>query len=326
LLNDLKGKTSINDQNVLGELASHKTVQFIRGQIAKNALIGNINFWATNAVNFSTSYDELGNWMNVGIGKFLGNKEWRDFAFKNSIMLKGRSIDPDLDPTKFDNLQKLIGSVTNLIEYNNVGSTFIGAYYKGIEELKYTQDKAIKYADAIARRTQAGYKPYEMNAWMRSNSGKVLSQFQSWSFNMLNHVVYDLKLGNMPEDMVKFVTGKGNIKGTRWGALITLIATSITVNQVYKALGLRGPYSVQSYIPVMPGFNFRYYDISPVKILKDIKNSFTAKDKDTRNRARIRAVTMLGLPFGGAQVGRFLQGQILPSEQGKKKTQKRAGT
>jgi len=325
MLSDIKGKPSISDQNILGTLASSKPIQFIRSRVAANALVGNINFWATNLSNFSISYDELGNYMNVGMMRFLGDKKWRDFAFKNSVMLKGRSIDPDLDPTKYENIKKVVGAVTNLIEYNNVGSTFVGAYSKAIEQLKYDQNKAIKYADTIARRTQAGYKPYEMNAWMRSNSGKVLSQFQSWSFNMMNHIVYDLKLGNMPSDIVNFVKGNGEVKSTRWGALIRLVATSIAINMLYKAMGLREPYRVESYIPVLPGFNFRYYDISPVKIIEDIKTSLTSKNKDTRKKAAIRAATMLALPFGGAQAGRFLQGQVFPEKKGKKQS-KRVGT
>lgn len=320
MLNNLKGKPSIADQSPIGVLASHKYVQWVRTKIAGNALIGNINFWATNLSNFSISYGELGNYMSVGVTKFLVDKSWRDFAFKNSVMLQGRSIDPDLDPTKFESIKKAVSAVTNLIEYNNVGSTFVGAYIKATEQLKYDSKKAIRYADDIAARTQAGYKKYELNLWMQSNSGKVLSQFQSWSFNMMNHIIYDMKLGNMPSDMVAFVKQGSDIKGVRWGAFMRLLATSIIVNMMYKAMGLREPYKVDSAIPVIPGFNHRYYNIAPAKILDDIYNGVASKDKDVRRKAQIRVSTMLALPFGGAQVGRFLEGKVFPdATKGKKK-------
>jgi len=188
----------------------------MRSHIARSALVGNINFWAMNLSNFAIAYDELGNWQNVGLTKFLGSKEWRKFAFENSLMLKGRAVDPDfIDQPIHTKLEELVGGITNLIEYNNVGCTFVGAYHKAIEELKYPKDKAIEYADAIARRTQVGYKKYELNAWMRSNSGMLMSQFQSWSFNALNHILYDLGTANIPKDIASMFT-KTKTNRTRW--------------------------------------------------------------------------------------------------------------
>lgn len=309
LLNDLKGKKSIIDQNLIGAMASSRPIKFLRTRIAQNALIGNISFWAMNTSNFVISYDELGNYMNVGLSKFLFNKEWRDFAFKNSALLKGRSVDPDIDPGKFETLKSTVAYVTNLLEFNNVGSTFVGAYHKAVNDLGYDKEKAITYADTIARRTQAGYKKYEMPAWMRSNTGMFLSQFQTWSFNMMNHIIYDLKLGNI-----------GKKKPVRWGAFWTLLTIAIFTSLLYKKLGLRMPYTPESAIPKIPFVTTsRYEEPAVVSVASNIKRAITSKRPETRKKAIVRTLTSLIPPFGGAQLGRFATGNILPTQTIKKK-------
>jgi hypothetical protein len=324
LCNDLKGKPSINDQNLLGAIASAKWVKFLRSRIAQNALIGNINFWLINASNFTISYDELGNYMNKGMAKFLGTKKWRQFAFKNSMMLKGRTIDPDIDPSKFETIKEAVGYITNLLEYNNVGSTFVGGYFKGID-LGYSQPKAIKYADSIARRTQVGYKKYELNAWMRSNSGMLLSQFQSWSFNMMNHLIYDIKLGNIPQNLLGKFTGKEK-RPVRWGAFFTLVAISMLVNYLYKKAGVRQPYEIGAAIPKIPYLTTsRYEEPGPVRIARDIQTLFTGKKPETRYKAGVRSATTLLAPFGGTQLGRFFTGRILPQTREERETEKFTG-
>lgn len=317
MLNDLKGKPSIIDQSLVGDFASSRPVKWMRSHIARSALIGNINFWAMNLSNFATSYPELGNYVNKGMLKFLGNKKWREFAFENSVMLKGRSIDPDfLDKPMHTKLEEVIGGITNMIEYNNVGSTFVGAYLKGTEELGYSKEKAIKYADSIARKTQVGYKKYEQNAWMRSNSGLLLSQFQTWTFNALNYILYDLGTANIPEDL-KSLFKENKTNRTRWGKLAALIGVAITVNMIYKKLGLREPMGPNAVIPSVAGLNpGRYSDIGPVKIVKDVGTSITGKKPETRARARTRVLTSV-VP-GGAQIARFTQGKVFPSKQKKK--------
>ena len=302
LANDLKGKPSIQDKWVGGMIASNPIIRKIRSLQAKSALLANINFWVMNASNFAISYDELGNYMNKGMAKFLGTKQWRQFAFKQSNLMKGRTIDPDIDPGTFKTIEEVAGYITNLLEYNNVGSTFIGAYFKGID-LGYNQAKAIKYADSIARRTQVGYKKYELNAWMRSNSGMLLSQFQTWTFAMMNHIIYDLKLGNIPG---KF-TGKTK-KPTRWGALFTLVAISMLMNLLYKKAGLREPYGPESAMPRIPGIGGAVPPL--VRIGQNIATVFAGKKPETKQKAAIRAVTSF-IPMGG-QVSRFLSGRVFP--------------
>ncbi len=206
-----------------------------------------------------------------------------------------------------------------MIEYNNIGATFVGAYFKGVEELGLSQADAIEYADDIARRTQVGYKPYEINAWMRSNSGKLMSQFQTWSFNAMNHILYDLGTANIPEDL-KSILSDTKTNRTRWRAFITLVVTAMIANAIYKKLGLREPYQAGAALPSIAGMNVgKFGDIGPAKIAKDVISATTSKNQDTRRKAAQRVAGAV-VP-GGAQMVRFAQGNVLPATEGKKKIQ-----
>lgn len=318
-LNDIRGKTSIQDQGAIGTFAGSYPIKWMRRHIARSALVGNINFWAINLSNFSIAYDELGNYLNVGLERFLGSKEWRKFAFDNSIMLKGRAIDPDfVDKVMSTKIEEAVGAITNIIEYNNVGSVFIGAYFKAIDELGYSKKKAIIYADAIARRTQVGYKKHELNAWMRSNSGMLLSQFQSWTFNAMNHILYDLGAANIPKEVLAKIQGKklSEPDKARWGAMIMLLITSIMINALYDWMKLRKPYTIEAIFPTIAGLTPGRYgkDIGPLRILGDIKSALLSKEPKTRKRAAIRAGTAL-MPTG-TQMGRFISGRVFPEYRG----------
>jgi len=321
LLNDLKGKPSVADQNVIGAFASWKPIKWLRSQMARSALVGNVNFWAMNLSNVTISYDELGWYLNEGMSKFLGDKAWRDFAFQNSKMLKGRAIDPDfLDKPIPNKMEEAVASITNIIEYNNVGSTFVGAYIKGIEVFGFSDEQAIAYADDIARRTQVGYKPYEVNAWMRSNAGKLYSQYQTWAFNAMNHILYDLGVANVPEDIASMFTDTKTNRA-RWGSFLALLGVAIITNAIYRAFGLREPYDIKSAIPSVAGMGSgKYSDIGPARIAKDISTIITAKKKETKIRAAQRVAGAF-VP-GGTQAVRFLQGKVFPESEASKKKKK----
>ena len=303
-LNDIKGKPSIIDEGLLGVISSNKFVVWYRGAVAKSALLGNINFWLTNTSNFATGYGELGSYVQKGMSKFLGNKEWRQFAFKNSIVLKGRGADPDLiEMSKWNKLEQVVGGITNLIEYNNVGSTFLGAYFKGIEQLGYSNEKAILYADTIARRTQTGYKKYELPGWMRSNTGRLFSQFQTWAFNAMNHLIYDIGLGKVRKP-----------SKVRWGAFLKLMTAVILTNFVYDKLGLNPPFRTSSVMPKLPGTPMRprYEQTAPEKLITNVITALTGKKADTKKKAAAKAVSSF-IP-GGTQLERLLvEGKVLPS-------------
>lgn len=316
LISDLRGKVSQEDKNLFGRVFNNKFVKFLRVRMAKNALIGNINFWATNASNFATSYPVIGNYLNKGLMSMIGDPKMRAFALKNSTTLKGRQIDPEFEIGMFSKAEKTVQYMTTLIEDLNVGGTFIGAYKKAIDE-GMGQKEAIKYADSIALKTQAGYKLYQIPPYMRSEVGRVFSQFQNWSFNAMNSLIYDYKLGDLPR----------HPKNVQWKKLMSLVVVAIIVNQIYKRMGLREPFKPSAAVPKVPFVTSSRFEEPPIMRLgTDIKKIATAKKPETKGRAALRVGTSIIPPFGGTQINRFLQGRIFPEIKKKKKPGLLSGT
>jgi hypothetical protein len=325
LLDELAGKPSRLDE-MLKPIVSNKVVKWVRSQIAKNALIANINFNLVNLANITTSTGELGVYTLKGCQAFLGDPEMRKMAFANSGVLKSRKNQFDADVKAvnvfkgdlsklstaeqarvgYEQIKYLAEGLTRIIEYNNVGSTWCGAYMKGVQVHKMTPKKAIKYADSVARKTQTGYKPYELPAIMRSDSGKLFLQFQTWTFNAMNYLIYDLKLGNIPNQVMKQFSHDNKPSDVHYRKFFILLGTLMVVNELYRRMGWREPTSLTS---VTPRISF-----PAERIAKDIYASVASKKKDTRIKHATRAISSVAAPFGGAQIGRLLTGSVLPKK------------
>ena len=133
----------------------------------------------------------------------------------------------------------------------------------------------------------------------------------------MNHLLYDLGVANIPKDIGSMFTNNKTNRA-RWGALMTLIGVAIAVNQVYKKLGLREPYSLDAAVPSVAGLTpGRYNDIGPVRIVKDIGSAVASKERKTREKAKTRILTSM-VP-GGAQISRFMQGNVFPEKNKGKK-------
>jgi hypothetical protein len=326
-LNEMKGKKSIGDENIFGAIFSWRPIQALNNLFGKSALFGNLNFWTINASNFTTSLGELGPYyFQKGIVKFYGDKTLRDKAFANSHLLKERTIDPDIDPSKLKTVEATLNFINTLIEYNNVGVSWVGGYLKGIEKFKYSEPVALRYADAVARRSQVGYKKHELNAWMRSSAGRVLGKFQNWAFNAANYLLYDLGLKNIPGNVFSKFT-KQPPRKVRWGAWWAIFGMAIIVNAAYRKLGLRQPYGMGSFIPSIPFITQGRYQQPPVsQFITNVERGVGIPERPGTNvspeamtKARRRAI--LSFIPAGTQIGRFMEGKILPINQSGQPTQ-----
>jgi DNA modification methylase len=331
LLDELAGKPSSFDHIALRPIFSNAFVKWLNNRFGQNALIGNISYYLTNASNIATASGELGNYTIKGMHGFLSNAYLRQLAFSRSSILKSRKglFDYEIsrleaffsghgkDLTAWENIKLkdkqmefIISSINRVIEYNNVGSSWVGAYLKAIDKFKFTPEKAYKYADSIARKTQGGYRPYEMPAWMRSAIGKVTSKFGTWAFNMMNYFLYDLKLANLPGKAI------GSGKPVHFGKFIVLVGVLMFVNALYEKMGLRKPYSLKSFVPQTPLTRGRYQQPPLGRIAEDVKTLLplegARKEKaSTRMKALEEITFMLGPRYGGAQLRRFAHGDIL---------------
>lgn len=341
LLNEMAGKPSALDK-LMKPFVSNKVIKWIRQRIASNALIGNVGFNLLNIANLSTSSGELGTYALKGANGFLGNKELRDLAFKKSSVLKSRRGQFDADvkaisvfnPASFQRLtpvemskvgaqqlKYLTEGVTRSIEYFNVGSTWVGAYLKAIDKFKYSPEKAYKYADTIAKRTQVGYRPYELPAAMRSDTGKLFMQFQSWTFNAMNHLVYDLKLGNIPNSVRNKISNENLPTKVEYGKFIVLLGVLMLVNELYKRQGWREPTSLTSATPRVSFPAGRLFKAAGTLI--EAGAGKTGADKlvglnarnyepETVKKAATTIASTLIPSFGGTQISRLSEGRVLP--------------
>ena len=325
LLDELAGKPSRLDE-LLKPLVSNAAVKWVRSQIAKNALIGNINFNLVNLANITTSSGELGVYMLKGLRSFLGDTDMRHLAFANSSVLKSRKNQFDADVKAinvfrgdfeklsieeqarvgYEQIKYYVEGLTRIIEYNNVGSTWCGAYMKGVQVHKMPHAKAVKYADSVARKTQTGYRSYELPAIMRSDTGKLFLQFQTWAFNAMNYLIYDLKLGNIPNAISKPFNKNNKPSDTEYRKLFILLGTLLLTNELYRRQGWREPSSLTSATPRM--------SFPAGRIAQDIKGAVVSKKEETRKKHAVRALSSVAAPFGGVQMGRLLTGTVLPKK------------
>ena len=339
LLDELTGKPSSFDHIALRPFFSNPLVKWLNARFGANALIGNISYYITNASNIATASGELGNYTVKGMHGFLSNPYLRQLAFEKSSILKSRKGLFDYEISRIEaffsghgkqltsmeslklkdrQLEYVISSINRIIEYNNVGSAWVGAYMKAIEKFKFSPKKAYGYADSVARKTQGGYRPYEMPGWMRSDVGKIASKFGTWAFNMMNYFLYDLKMANIPENVASVVT-KAPRKEVSFGKFIVLTATLMFVNALYEKMKLRKPYSVKSFTPQTPLTRGRYEQPPAGRVVEDVKTLLPLEGKrkekpETRQKAMEELFFMLGPRYGGAQLRRFFHGDILPSQ------------
>ena len=344
LLDELAGKPSSFDHIAIRPIVSNPVLKALNARFGANALIGNISYYIMNASNIATASGELGNYTIKGMHGFLSNSYLRQLAFKKSSLLKSRQGLFDFEISRLEavfaghgkdltfwegaklkdkQLEYVISSINRIIEYNNVGSSWVGAYLKAIDKFKYSPEKAYKYADSVARKTQGGYRPYEMPAYMRSDIGKLASKFGTWAFNMMNYFLYDLKMANIPGNIAGIIT-KAPKKEVQFGKLIVLAITLMFVNTVYKKMGLRKPYNPKSFVPATPLTRGRYEQPPAGRIVEDIKTLLPLegerKEKpSTRAKAAEELFFMLGPRYGGAQLRRLFHGDILPEQKKERK-------
>lgn len=342
-LNRMAGKPSLFDTiPVIGPMFNNKVVQTIRKQIANNALVLNANFILMNASNLATSAGELGIYTAKGAIGFLSDPLMREKAFKLSAMLNQRKtqFDADVKAINFINpettknlnaveklrvaknqLKYASESITRFIEYFNVGSTWVGAYMKGIQVYKMNPQRAAIYADRIAKRTQVGYSTHELPTILQSNVGKTLLMFQSWPTNAMNHIIYDTGISTSANYVKNLFNGDKKQANIRYADLLKLIAALTVVGTIYELLKMRNPYSISSGIPRIPK---KWTDVPVGKAIRDaavgsrLDTFFGQKhSKDEQNKSLIRTGSLL-LPYGGVQVGRLATGSVfLPNDNDK---------
>lgn len=348
-LDVLAGKPSVYDSiPILGPMLNNTLVKKLRSAIAGNALIGNINFIATNASNLATSAGELGIYTIKGAAGFLGNKTLREKAFKMSRILQQRKnqFDADVKAVSFvspdtikgmsaadagkvavKQMRAAVESITRFVEYFNVGSTWVGGYMKAIQVLKLSPEKAAKYADRITKRAQVGYSVLDLPTILQSNVGKTVLMFQSWPFNSMNYMLYDIGLAKGANYFKNLFNDKKENVDIRYADFLKLIATLTVIASIYEYFKLNNPYKVSGVGPRLPG---KWTDVPVGRTTRDLvvgsRLDTLWGQKHTekaQNKALASGLAMVNpLKFGGSQISRAINGEVIPGKEWKQKDAK----
>lgn len=168
----------------------------------------------------------------------------RNFALEKSKHLKSRDFDvaykDAFDLIKGGKImegQKTVGKLglklLKILDMETAKATWQGAYQKATKELKYTEAKAIQYADDITIKTQASGAPQDVAPIQRTVLGKTATLFQTFVINEWNFMIKDV-LGYKKAEVSKAQAGKNIIR--------FLIGTTL-INAFYEdVLGLNSPY------------------------------------------------------------------------------------
>lgn len=298
--NDMSGKTSAMDRfGVIPEEIQNALV-WLSNRATQNALVGNLNFMVTNMTNLAIPVGEIGYRALLAGQRYFLTPKGMDFVWKNSRILQSRTNIFDLDYSKLDALSKYLSG--HFIEYNNVGTTFAGAYLKAMNEGK-TMKEAIEYGDDVAGRTQGDYRRHAVSPYLRSKAGKIFGKLQTYPFNLMHHVWYD-NLRN-----------KDRPFGSKMGHLFLMMSAIYLVNKMTDMIRGTPAYRLDSffpsYLPFLPsqdrppiGFT------APIDAYKILK----AGGKGAVAGTLIGVVATPGLPIvarmavaaGGAAVGTAL--------------------
>jgi hypothetical protein len=338
-LNDMSGKTTFLDRANLVPQWIMRPALWMSRRAKGNLLVMNFNFMLTNSTNFATTVGDVGpRYTLAGSTRFAGSPAWRNFAWTHSSLLQSRTNIFELDYSHMNAAVKFMSG--DFIEFFNVGSAFLGGYFKG-KDAGMSEKEAVEYGDNVARRTQADYRKHAVSPFMRSRLGKVFGMMQTYPFNLWHTLQYDYLRAPAPlprsEGNVKENLQLGRkTKNQKMGHLFALALGVGAANWMKERVSGRPAYDLKSWIPnifwmppwlilKMMGAGGRhqareFYDPFYFRMFNAAGDAATAirtgKDSDWKVAGKELAeiAFLIGPYYGGLQMKRFLLDHtILPT-------------
>jgi hypothetical protein len=127
--------------------------------------------------------------------------------------------------------QKFIQAVTDSADYWSAKHTWLSAFHEGKAQ-GLTEKAAIRYADKIGEMVHGVYDDMYRPAILRGRMAKGMLPFQTFAFNMWQHVTHDQRLLAQLKDR---------------GALTQFMRTMgamVAANNIYEAMGLPTPFEL----------------------------------------------------------------------------------
>lgn len=162
-------------------------------------------------------------------------------VLKKSRFLVNRSLDDEFlkifsssKLQKFDDFNNMLLGTTDKVFAQ---ATWASAFRKGLAS-GLTEDGAVRYADDLASMLQAEYYTALRPALLRGRAARTVLPFQTFAFNLWNHVVRD---GKVMAAMSDAKLGKSRI-----AQFMNVYAGMLATNIMYHGMGLPTPFPVPS--------------------------------------------------------------------------------
>jgi len=168
----------------------------------------------------------------------------RDFAMEKSQVLLSRDYDIAVHDAmeavrlgRIGNIKEVTAKLglkpLQILDIETAKATWTGAYQMATKEMKYTERKAVNYADDVVTKTQASASPSDISPIQRSALGKSISLFQTFVIN---------EWGFLTKDVLGIKNAKMNNKTIFKKAIGFIVGTTL-VNMFYEdILKINSPY------------------------------------------------------------------------------------
>jgi len=297
-------------------------------RIGKNLILGNARVFITQLSSFPQTFAEAGvvNGLKGAIAALT--PEGYGLAEKYSKILELRELEglEDIHPSRWRTLEKMSAWHIEAADRFMVRMAWNAGLKKGLGE-GMPFEEAVKYADDTAHKTQAAYGRMFKSPMLRNTViGSTVGQFQQYSNNLMNYLVYDLLSRRGGESRMRVI-----------GKAATLLGMAQAVNVIYDELGFQSPFTPSAYIPLWNAIvrlaiddedaalvgegSGKFGTPAAIQTIRDltlapVKGLGRLASGDERAALRefektLKAAGRIVFPFGGSQVIKTIEGAFV---------------
>jgi hypothetical protein len=268
-----------------------KFAEKISGALTRSVILGNLNIATQQASQIPATA------LQTGIGYAARGLRDSLSGIPRELLAKSTQLGPR---TLFDEMpqaapgvirrfDKAAGYIQNAMDKYFFNATWSAGFHYGREKLFLSSEAAVRYADDISFRLHSAYGDLFKAPILRGRSGKAFLPFQTFVFNLWNHLVRD------PKVLAELNSSK------RTTEALKTIGTMAVANFMYDSLGVPPPFSVASSIPIAGGLRFGIPSPPLQLVAQEVTGLFSGKEEDQK-----RAIMsgLLRVSFAGSEEDR----------------------
>lgn len=291
-------------------VGSRKAWTWARSRMVKNIVLGSARILFQQPSTFAQTFAELSTGKARNFHDVAMNISDSFEGFKNAFTPAGKQIlqfskeyrdrmyIDDIDPTLLNKAEKALSYANAHLDRFMVANAYLGKY-RQLTRQGMEHSEAIIEADKFSKRTQASYQKGNLNAILRSEMGKNVLPLQTFTFNLMNHMAFDVP---------KMINERGKAATFAYG--LTLLAGMAAVNGVYESLHMTKTWDWMS---VIPGLGYIKYGASgPLGIITNLAKLAFGDDRQTGDaKMNLKKVPWQIIPpFGGEQMRKSIDGYL----------------